>query len=73
MAKDGIWEARKRVLKCADAIEVRLEQMDPKGTERYEDDYDASGQLSFLMVLYGELRTANTILRDISITERTDG
>lgn len=68
MANDNLWEARKRVLKCIDAIDVRLAQIDPKGTERYEDDFDASSQLSFLMVLHDELKTANTLMREAAIT-----
>ena len=67
MANDNLWNARKRVLKCIDAIDVRLAQIDPKGTERYEDDFDASSQLSFLMVLQGELQAANALMREVAI------
>ncbi len=72
MAKDKLWEARKRVLKCVDAIDVRLAQIDPKGTEQYEDDFDASSQLSFLMVLHDELKTANTLMREAAITNQRE-
>ena len=67
MAKDKLTEGRYRVLKCLSAIEVRLDQMDPKGTERYKDDYDASGQLSFLTVIQDQLMVANTLLRDAAM------
>lgn len=69
MAKniDKLRDGRSRVVRCLSAVEVRINQMDPKGTERYEDDYDASGQLSFLMVLQGELSLANALLRDAAI------
>lgn len=66
-------KGRERIIRCLSAIEVRLDQMDPKGTERYEDDYDASGQLSFLMVLQGELSAANALIRAAAMEEGFNG
>lgn len=62
---DVLWGARKEILTSMSAIEVRLDQMDPTGEDRYEDDPEATGQLSFLMVILGQLKRANGAIREV--------
>lgn len=63
---DVLWGARKLILTAASAIEVRMDQIDPTGEERYADDEgDGESTLGFLFTIDGMLRRANSALHEV--------